>query len=341
MSGKGHERKTDLTSGEIGYLWETYQFESLSSCGMQYFLQHIDDKQIQKLIEKGLALSLKRLNQIEDILNNDHYPIPQGFTDGDVYLQAPRLFSDRLYLEYLLHTLQMELVFYGRAMLGVIKLQVQEFYQQIMYDTIKLEMETKELIKRKGLYARAPKVPTPKHIEFVKKESFLAGWLGEKRPLLAIEIADLVFNAKRNALGQAVITAFGQVAESNKVRHYFAKGKKIAKKHVEAFTNVLHKDDLADATSLLTAEVTTSTEAPFSDKLMMNFITMLIGSGLGEYGSAMAMSPRRDIGIMYSRLMAEIAQYSNEGAEILIENGWLEQPPMAADREKLMKKESE
>jgi len=341
MDKNKYEKNIDLTSGEIGYLWQTYQYESVAICGLTYFLQHIDDQAIKQVLEKGLDVSSKRLNQIREILTDENYPIPQGFTEGDVNLQAPRLFSDELYLQYLVHTLQMELTFYATAMLGVVKLHVQKFYQQIIKDSMKLEMETKELAKEKGLYVRSPKVPSPKHIEFVKKESFLAGWFGETRPLLAIEIAELVFNAKRNALGHAVITAFAQVAKSKDVREYFIKGKKIASKHVETFTNKLHEDDLADATSLLTAEITESTEPPFSDKLMMNFITTLIGSGLGQYGTSMAMSPRRDLGAAYSKLMAEIAKYSNDGAEILIANGWMEKPPIAADRKKIMKKESE
>src|SRR5699024_9989482 len=85
-------------------------------------------------------------------------------------------------------------------------------------------------------------------------------------------------------------------------------------------------------------QVTTSTESPFSNRLMMNFITTLIASGIGEYGLSMSMSPRHDIGVMYTRLIAEIAAYANEGANILINNAWMEEPPMAADRKKLVKR---
>src|SRR5699024_11222221 len=145
-----HEKNVDLSSGEIGYLWETYQYESLASCGIQYFLSNVDDQQIQILLEEALGLSETRLSQITDILTKENYPIPQGFTDDDVNLNAPRLFSDKLYIEYLLHTLQMELVFYSSAMLGVAKLNIQTFYQQVIEDTMKLEMKTKELMKKKG-----------------------------------------------------------------------------------------------------------------------------------------------------------------------------------------------
>jgi hypothetical protein len=37
----------------------------------------------------------------------------------------------------------------------------------------------------------------------------------------------------------------------------------------------------------------------------------------------------------YTRIIAEIGLYAEDGAQLLIKNGWLEQPPLAADRETL------
>lgn len=76
---------------------------------------------------------------------------------------------------------------------------------------------------------------------------------------------------------------------------------------------------------------------PFSDKLMTTLTTSLIGLGIGFYGTSAATSLRSDLTTDYARLMAEIAKYSAEGASLLIENGWMEEPPQAANREKLMK----
>jgi len=77
--------------------------------------------------------------------------------------------------------------------------------------------------------------------------------------------------------------------------------------------------------------------SPFSDKLMMNFITTLIASGIGQYGTAISASPRHDLGAQYTRLIAEISRYSNDGAKIMVEKAWIEQPPMAVDRKDLAK----
>lgn len=331
------EEITGLTSGETSHLWMTYYYETIQKCGITYFLQHIVDEQIEDILENMLTIANKRINQVTEIFSKENYPLPEGFTDGDVNLEAPRLFSDILYLYYCLESLKMELTKYSLPMLSAVKREVQEFYFEVIQDTQRLEMRAKELSKEKGIFIRDPKIPPPKQVEYVKQDSFLAGWLGDKRPLLGIEIIQLVFHAKRNALGQAVITAFSQVAKSKEVRRFFERGREIAGKHLEVFSSILNDEYLSSSAQILTSEVTDSTESPFSDKLMMTFITSLITSSIGGYGVSMSLSSRRDLGVHYTRLIAEIAKYANDGAEILIKNGWMEQPPMAPDRKDLAK----
>lgn len=326
-----------LMSAEVSGLWVTYQKETVAICGLDFFLMHIDDEQIRELLEQALTNSKRRKERIIQFFKGENYPIPQGFTDQDVNLKAPRLFSDKLYLEYVLNMTKLNIAAFGLALMNVARSDVMNFFSDELKEAQRLHIQSKELAKEKGVYIRAPKIPQPKQVEFVKKESFIAGWLGDRRPLLGVEITSLIFNAKRNALGQAVITAFSQVAKSKKVRQFFERGRDISRKHFEVFASILHDDYLSDGTFVMTSEVTDSTEAPFSDKLMMSFITTLIASSIGEYGASMSTSPRRDLGVQYTRLMAEITTYSDDGAEILIENGWMEQPPMAANRKDLAK----
>ncbi len=84
-----------------------------------------------------------------------------------------------------------------------------------------------------------------------------------------------------------------------------------------------------------------STISVFSDKLMMYHISSLNAPGAGNYGAALASSSRRDVSSHYTRLMTEILQYAEDGANIMINNGWMEQPPQADDRDELARKSSE
>jgi len=63
----------------------------------------------------------------------------------------------------------------------------------------------------------------------------------------------------------------------------------------------------------------------------------LNAGGIGYYGKSLATSPRRDLSANYVRLTAEIGHYADDGVDIMIQNGWLEQPPQAVDRDQLSK----
>lgn len=330
-----HNHHIELTSTEVSSLWGSYQADTMMICGIKYFLVNIKDMEIKSLLEYTLSLIEKRNNHMTQIFQEEAYPVPQGFTEDDVNLSTPRLFVDTLYLEFILNMSGYTLAAYSAALALSERTDIIDYYSKALSDSQVLHKKTKELAKEKGLYIRSPLIPKPSQVDFVHNQSFLAGWFAERRPLLGVEIAHLVFNSKRNALGQAVITGFSQVAQSKEVRHYFERGRDISGKHLNIFTNVLNENYLSNGALLATPEVTDSKEAPFSDRLMMFLITTLIASSIGQYGLSMAASPRHDLGAKYTRLIAEIAKFSNDGAKIMINNGWMEQPPIAADRKEL------
>ncbi|UCZ53494.1 DUF3231 family protein [Bacillus shivajii] len=174
----------------------------------------------------------------------------------------------------------------------------------------------------------------PDKVRFVTKKNFLAGFTSKRRPLLAQEITHLFTNLDGNTLGKTLMIAFAQVADSKEVRSLIWRGKGIAEKHIKLFSQKLIEDHLPTP-SPWDAGVTKSQESPFSDKLIINFITFLCASSIGNYGLAMGTSPRHDLGFLFARLSMEIASYTEDLADFNIEQGWMEEPPQAADRENL------
>jgi hypothetical protein len=114
------------------------------------------------------------------------------------------------------------------------------------------------------------------------------------------------------------------------------RGTEISKKHVEVFSNSLKDDDLPSPMTW-DADIMDSTDAPFSDKLMLLHTIFLYGICIEHYGFAMVISPRRDLGVQYVRLSAEIATFVDDGVELLIAKGWMEKIPGAVDRDALIK----
>ncbi|SFB27151.1 DUF3231 family protein, partial [Bacillus sp. UNCCL13] len=87
----------------------------------------------------------------------------------------------------------------------------------------------------------------------------------------------------------------------------------------------------------LDAEITDSTSSPFSDKLMMFHTGFLFSTAMIYYGTGWASSPRRDLTPKYLSAISDDAKIGKEWMDLMIKNGWLEQPPLAEDREKLAK----
>jgi hypothetical protein len=84
-------------------------------------------------------------------------------------------------------------------------------------------------------------------------------------------------------------------------------------------------------------DVTDSKLSPFSDKLMLFKITSLSSVKLRLFGNSLSLCNRHDVIAVISRLMLETANYVEDGSNILIDHGWLEQMPLAANRSELAK----
>ncbi|MNN98405.1 hypothetical protein D3C81_2177950 [compost metagenome] len=63
----------------------------------------------------------------------------------------------------------------------------------------------------------------------------------------------------------------------------------------------------------------------------------LSSSAVAFYGAGQAVCMRRDLSAQYLKLIGQQLLYSEDGAELILERGWFEKPPMAEDRNKLMK----
>ncbi|AGK55963.1 DUF3231 family protein [Bacillus sp. 1NLA3E] len=185
-----------------------------------------------------------------------------------------------------------------------------------------------EILLNKGLSIRPPYI-TPQHqVEFVKKQSFLSGWFGEKRPLVALEISHLATNIQTNAMGRALAIGFAQTAKTADVRDYMVRVKEIAKKHIEIFHATLTEESLP-APMTWDSDILDSTKPPFSDKLMMYHICLMYITGIGNYGTALSQSIRKDLIQKYTRLISEVGLLAEDGANLTIKHGWMECPPQA------------
>ncbi|SDE97650.1 DUF3231 family protein [Sporomusa acidovorans] len=328
------EKNLRLTSTEVGCLWLGYMNDSMAVCTLQYFLEKAKDKDIRPIIEFALSLSEKHMQAIAKIFKNEEMAIPVGYTETDVDVKAPPLFSDVFYLRYLKHLSGAGMKAYILGLSQAVRSDVRKYFGDCIDSSQELNEQVTQALLTKGLYIRAPYIPIPKQVQFVESPTFMGTIFGKNRPLHAMELIHLTANISTNAMGRVVLIGFAQVARTHDVREYFVRGQEIARKHIEVFSSFMKNDDLS-APATWDSEAMDSTIAPFSDKLMMQQITSLIAISMANYGAALGASTRVDVAGEYIRLMTEIAAFGEDGAQLMIKHGWLEQPPQAADRKEL------
>ncbi|UKS28100.1 DUF3231 family protein [Paenibacillus sp. HWE-109] len=325
-----------LTSTEIAALWTQYMNDTMSICFGKYALEIIEDPEIKNIYKTALNLSEKHVVKIKEFLLKEKFPIPYGFTEQDVNTKAPRLFLDGLFLNYLLVMIYHGMTGYSISLQVSSRVDIREYYTECNYETIKLYNEVMEIALSKGIYTRPPYIHSSEIPEMADKK-FLTGWLGKRRALTAIEISNITFNMNKTYLSKAISMAFAQVANDEKVKRYLQRGLKLSTKITEVFNSFFLESNLNFPVSW-ESMVTNSTTSPFSDKLIMFHIGFLSSAAVGFYGAGQATCMRRDLSAQYLKLIGEQLLFSEDGAELMLERGWFEKPPMAEDRNALMMK---
>ncbi|MBT2655797.1 DUF3231 family protein [Bacillus sp. ISL-18] len=129
-----------LTGPEITSLWTQYQSDSLNLRVNTYMHHHLEEENeaIKLIFQDAIASSENNLREIESFFNRIHYPIPQGFTEHDVNIDTPKLFSDHLCLKYLHEMTIHGLSAYSVALTVSTCGEMRKFYEDKVHDTIKL-----------------------------------------------------------------------------------------------------------------------------------------------------------------------------------------------------------
>lgn len=320
-----------IISLDVPTLWASYMNNSMAICVQKYALKTIIHPKIKTIFEKALDLAVKNLEKVTQLFTSEEFPIPLGFSDEDLNLEAPSLFSDEFWLFYLHEMTINGLTAYSLGLTTSQRTDIRHFYSDNIKEAFKLSNLSLETMKSLGILEREPTIMVPAKVEFAKKQSFMAGWFGDHRPLNVIEVNSLFFNLTKSSLTKTLCIGFSQTAQSEEVRSFLKRTITVADKHISLFSSKLEKDSI-NTTVSWDSHVTDSKISPFSDKLMMFHCSFLIQAAITYYGTAMASSMRKDLGLSYATAVTEDARLAEDGMNIMIENGWFEQPPHSIDR---------
>lgn len=333
------EHNAKLVSSEIAALWSAYMQNSMAYCIVQHFAAVNEDPDSTDIIQTALTNCQFVVNEVKGIFEKENHAIPIGFTQEDVNLKASRLYSDLFTMRYIKYMAAAGTAAAAAFLEVLARNDVRNLFSEISKRFMKLYNDSCDLLLKKGAFVRSPTISPMEKAEYLQDESFLSGLMGRHRPLTAIELAHISKNTETNSIGRTFVGGFSQTAKSPKVRKYMEKGTEIAAKHETVFRDILIKDGVP-LPSTWDSTISQSIEPPFSDKLMMFQTNSLSVISVTGYGAAIGGSLRKDLGGHYTRLVTEILQFANDGAELMIDNRWLEQPPQNVDREALRNRKS-
>ncbi len=328
------QHNADLTTAEVAVLWNSFMHYSMLKCVFAYFEQQAGDSLVKSLMSEALERCKKRVSLVSDLLKKDNQPIPMGFSDQDVNINAAALYHDNFLLHYLQYMLRISSMMNGNNLNVASRSDIREFYRALLESSLRLRSKVDDILLSKGLLARAPVAALSRDVEFTHNPAFLTGFFREKRPLLAIETAHHYNTALSNQIGRILLLGFRQMSPDHDVRDFLTEGIEIAEKYIEVLSEYAKKEEIYFSFPGI-GDLTDSSDTPFSDRLIMFHVNGMSAIGIGMYGGSMGASQRHDLIAEYGKMVLETGQYSEKGCKLAMDKGWLEEPPQVLNRDKL------
>lgn len=324
-----------LVSSEIAGIWNSYMGETLFSCILKHYVNRVDDKDIHTILQSCLDLSNQRISKLEEYFKQEGIAVPEGFTDSDVDTNAPRLFTDALYLQYANYVSKIAMRDYSLILNTVYRTDIREFFSRSILESIDIFNKSLDLSLSKGICSKAPRIEITKEVNYIKNDSFMMEWFGEKRPLLAEELNHIYCMANNTMIRRSLLIGFSQVCKSKKVSNYLSKILDVSEKQNNDLIKILSNEGISIPESPETY-VTASTISPFSEKLILNKALFMYRVKIGSLGLALADVKRSDLSSLLEKHFEECLKCAKDASAILIENGWFEQPPQTIKHEHLV-----
>jgi hypothetical protein len=323
------------TSSEINHLWITYMAENMSVAILKHMVAKSKDPDFHNVLQLALDISSQNIIEIEDLYNIIQHPIPDGFGENDVDINAPELFAEEFCLRYTKLMQKYILINHSIAFSDCSRFDIKNLFAGFNEKAKKVIEKADEILLAKGLFQKSPYIEFPDRVEYVHDKRYYGSFFGQsERPLNVVEISNIFNIIDFKISMRALKLGFSQVTKSDKVRNHLNRGLKMADKQLEILGRLLENDSLPKP-EIMSNQVTGSTQSPYSDRLMMFHTSIAMARIIMAYGIGLTNSSRKDVISDFSRLMVEILEYSKNGIDIMIENGWLEKVPETRDRQEL------
>lgn len=324
-----------LVASEISSTWNSYRAESMLSCILKYFANRVDNNEIRKLLQHNINLSTQRTDFLRSLFMEEGLPIPKAFDETDVNINAPRLYTDALYLQYIHYISKVAMNNYTFMLNTIARTDLRDYFSKCIHESIDIFNESTELKLSMGIFTRAPRVEIEKNIQPMKPEGLMSGFLEKRRPLFTNEITNIFSIVNDTILRKAILIGFLQTCKNEEISNYLSKVIDLANKQNDIFTSILTEENIP-LSSYSDSYVTDCTISPFSEKLILNKIQVMYAIKISCMGMALSDTLRSDLHALYVRSMDEATDYAKDSIDLMIKNNYFEQPPQAISHESLV-----
>ncbi|WP_246041641.1 DUF3231 family protein [Robertmurraya kyonggiensis] len=169
-TSKNNKKESTLTASEISGLWLQYLGDSMAICVYKYFLQIVEDEEIKPILETSLQLSENHVTNIAKFLKTANFQVPQGFTEKDFNLKAPRLFTDQFLLFYSYIMTLHGLSAYSLAITTSQREDIQDYFMECLLSAKVLFQHIEKVAKKVPRFSSVPTVPSPKEVQFIESK---------------------------------------------------------------------------------------------------------------------------------------------------------------------------
>jgi len=161
--------------------------DTMIVCVLKYYINRIDDSETRAILQQTLDLSNQHIQELTNIFNKEKLTIPEGFTDKDVNINAPRLFTDSFYLDYLSFMARVGMHNYTLIINQIARSDIRDYFSKRIIEYLDLYNNSADLRLSKGIFIRAPRVEVTQEVQYVKSQSFITDWFGEKDLYLQVK----------------------------------------------------------------------------------------------------------------------------------------------------------
>ncbi|WP_077603469.1 DUF3231 family protein [Oceanobacillus sojae] len=321
-------KKPKMTSSELGALWMTYQKKTLILRYLEYFIETAENEKARNLMS-GLWKKLHpKVEEMQSMIQAEGAAAPKGFTHEDVNLEAPRLYENGFDIMFCRILKKLSLSMYALHITVSYREDIIKLYMDIIHISQAYYNHFTQYLLEEGLLPRPNYISMPKSVDYITDKNYTKGTniFGNKRVLNTVEFSYLYQNIEVNITGMQLMAGFAQCAKNKEVQKYFTKGKELSKEILNETGEILLRDDI-QSPATPGGTVTSSMSAPFSDKLMMMTTFFFCNVSLGAQSFGANFSMRNDLNASLGIKAKDIYQYAREGLTIMLNNGWMEEPP--------------